>query len=228
MGATGKQGQAVIQAILGNPVYTPFQVLALTRDETSEIAIDLDSKHYVVVVQGDPTMPANIFREYSPITAVFLVTAFKPGKPNNEENQAHAIIDASIRNNVKQFVFSSVDRGGQIVSEENPTNIEHFATKHRIEKYLREKNSAAANPMSITILRPVCFMDNLTDDFSGKVFATLWKGIGVNKSLQLVSTRDIGIFAAAAIMEPDKYNGRAISLAGDSLTFSVAKQVCGY
>lgn len=63
-------------------------------------------------------------------------------------------------------------------------------------------------------------MDNLTPDFMGKVFATAWRMALKGKPLQVVATSDIGFFAAEAFTSPDTYRGRAISLAGDELTWT--------
>jgi len=45
------------------------------------------------------------------------------------------------------------------------------------------------------------------------------------KPLQLVATSDIGYFAADAFLKPEVYKGKAVSLAGDELTYAQAKQV---
>lgn len=137
-------------------------------------------------------------------------------------NRAKPLINASIDNGVEHFVFTSVDRGGPGRSEKNPTVIPHFLTKHNIEEYLKEKSSGSK--MSWTILRPVAFMDNLTPDFMGKGFASMWAGVG-SKPLQLIACRDIGLFAARAFQNPKEYQGRAISLAGDELTLEQGKKV---
>jgi len=56
--------------------------------------------------------------------------------------------------------------------------------------------------MSYTILRPVSFMDNVAPDLHGKGFATMWANVVGSKPLQLVSAKDIGVFAAKALMDP--------------------------
>lgn len=71
--------------------------------------------------------------------------------------------------------------------------------------------------MTYTILRPVTFFENLTTDRHGLGFARMWEQIG-SKKLQLVSTKDIGYFAAQSFVNPEKYQNVAISLAGDELT----------
>jgi uncharacterized protein YbjT (DUF2867 family) len=216
-GATGKQGGAVIEALLASKA--PFQILALTRDASK--AQSLASKENVIVIEGDVTNPTSIFEANKPIYGVFCVTV--PGKEGAEEAQAKPLIDESVKNGVEQFVFSSLDRGGPGKSEKNPTNIAHFASKHRIEEYLKEK-SGNGSKMSYTILRPVAFMDNLNPtSFFGKGFASLWAGLG-DKPLQLISVRDTGLFGARAFTDPS-FRGRAIGLAGDELTLAQGKKV---
>lgn len=196
----------------------PFQLLALTRDASK--AQWLASKPNVTVVEGDIKNPASIFEANKPIYGVLSVTV--PGKAGDEEAQAKPLIDESIKNGVEHFVFTSVERGGNDRSEKNPTDIEHFASKHRIEEYLKEK-SGNGSKMTYTILRPVAFMDNLNPGFFGKAFASMWGGLG-DKPLQLVSTRDIGLFGARAFTDP-AYKNRAIGLAGDELTLAQGQKV---
>jgi hypothetical protein len=131
------------------------------------------------------------------------------------------MIDESIKNGVKHFVFSPVDRGGPAISDNNPTEVEHYASKHRIELHL--KRNTAGPGMGWTILRLVAFMDNFTPDVRGKGFLSMWEGLG-DKGLQLISTHNIGVLATRAFSDPAKYHGRAISLAGDDLTLDQAKK----
>ena len=43
--------------------------------------------------------------------------------------------------------------------------------------------------------------------------------------MQLISTHDIGVFAAKALLDPQKWAGRAIALAGDDLSFSELRDI---
>lgn len=141
-----------------------------------------------------------------------------------EVEQGKALINASLDNEVKHLVYSSVDPGGEKRSSENPTPVPHFASKHKVEQYLLEKTSGGR--MGWTILRPTGFMDNYVPDSMAKVFFTAWKvAIGKDRPLQLIACADTGHFAAQALMKPDKYRGRAISLASDELTFDQAAAV---
>jgi uncharacterized protein YbjT (DUF2867 family) len=220
VGATGKQGGAVVDALLAKSQTHQFQILALTRTPDSPRAKTLALNPRIEIVQGDPTNPAPIFAHASPIDAVFCVTVH--GKHGAEEAQAAALIDASIAHGVKHFVFSSADRGGEAVSDVTPTNVPHIASKHRIEEYL--KAASAGTAMTWTILRPVTFMENLTPDYAGKGFAAMWNQVG-SRPIQIVAARDIGHFGAVALLEPERLRGRAVGIAGDRLNFEEACEV---
>jgi len=134
-----------------------------------------------------------------------------------EERQGKALIDESIKQGVKFYVYTSVDRGGD-ASIDNPTDIPHFISKHRIEQHLMEKTKHGE--MDWTILRPTAFFENLVPGFLGKAFATSWKvSLKNSKPLQLIAVSDIGYFGAQAFLEPEKFKGKCYSLAGDELTY---------
>ena len=69
-------------------------------------------------------------------------------------------------------------------------------------------------------------MENVHKGLHGKGFAAMWACIG-DKPLQLVSTKDIGIFGARAILESSDpiFRNRAISLAGDELNYVQADKI---
>lgn len=79
--------------------------------------------------------------------------------------------------------------------------------------------------MDWTILRPTAFYENLTPDFFGKVFATSFKMALKEAPLQMVGVSDIGAVAAEVFMNANAYRGRAISLAGDELTYTQFKHI---
>jgi uncharacterized protein YbjT (DUF2867 family) len=224
-GATGKQGGSVIDALLS--ASTDYTILALTRNTDSASAKALTAKSpSIKLVAGNLDDPTAIFTTAAmPIWGVFSVQQAMGGSasPESEERQGKALVDAAIQHGVKHFVYSSVDRHGA-QSDSDPTNVPHFISKYRIEKHLLEKS--AGTDMTWTILRPVAFMENFTPDFMGKVFATAWwAGLPENIQLQLVATTDIGYFAAQALIKPEEYKGRKLSLAGDELTYNQANQV---
>lgn len=142
--------------------------------------------------------------------------------PTIEERQGKALIDSAIKFGVKHFVYASVDRHGE-ASTDNKTDIPHFISKHNIEHHLF--NAAKDTDMSWTVLRPVAFMENFDGGFIGKVFTSAWKLVIKSRPLQLVATDDIGVFAAKSFIDPEKYKGRCISLAGDELTYEQMQKV---
>ncbi|KAI5265917.1 NAD(P)-binding protein [Aureobasidium subglaciale] len=230
-GATGKQGGAVIDALIDSPSHSSeFTILAVTRNPTSASASALQKKSSAIkIVTGDLNDIPGIFNAaeaiHKPIHGVFSVQTFAGQGQNveSEEKQGKALIDEALKRGVNHFVYTSVDRGGD-KSLDNPTEIPHFRSKHNIERHLVD--STKGSTMSYTILRPVAFMDNWVPGFMGKMFGAMWtSAIAPNHKLQLISVRDIGHFAADAFRNPARFNNRALSLAGDELTFSQASKV---
>lgn len=221
VGATGKQGSAVIAALHsmtenGDP---PPTILALTRSSQGAKALQLMEKYpNIRLVEGDSRQPGAIFAACPKIESVFLVTV-----PQDEEAQALPLIDAAVQQRVRHIVFSSVDRGGNDISWTTATNVPHFASKHNIELYLR---SVTANtPTKWTVLRPTGFMDNYSPGFFGKLMGTIWATMPADRQMQLVSTHDIGRYGAIALLEPKEWESRAVALAGDSVTFRQAEEI---
>ncbi|RYP13209.1 hypothetical protein DL767_010847 [Monosporascus sp. MG133] len=238
-----------------NTILIP-KILARTRNATSPKAQALVTAHPALdlhVIEGNTQDPDPIFAAHPDIDAVFAYTV-----PPDERPQAIPLIDAAERAGVKRFVFSSVDRGGDERSWDDPTPVPHFAEKYHIEAYLhlvceggsgwddvaaggsggemRKKNDRR---MAYTILRLVAFMENLNPtSFFGAVFASLWATMPADTPLQLISLRDVGLFAAEALLAPTspsspsspspwegRFANRAIGLAGDSRTLAEARAV---
>ncbi|KAH8422564.1 uncharacterized protein LDX57_000317 [Aspergillus melleus] len=225
-GATGKQGGSLIRSLVSRNA--PFEILAVTRNPASASAQKLKAlSSNIKLVEGDLDNPTGIFQKAQSLTSVPIWGVYSVqtaiGNGAKEEVQGKALVDEAIRQNVKFFVFSSVDRGGEERSYTNPTKIPHFIKKHNIEHHL--VNSAKRSEMEWTILRPTAFYENLTPDFFGRVFATCFKMALKGKALQLVATSDIGYFGADAFLNPEQYKGKGISLAGDELTFDQMEQV---
>jgi uncharacterized protein YbjT (DUF2867 family) len=237
-GATGKQGSAAVNALIAHPPPYPHEILALTRNTESSAAQNLASKSQKIsLLAGDLNDCSAIFKKAGgngSVWGVFSMQLPAMGQKNVtediEEKQGSALVDAALSSGVKHFVYSSVDRGGAN-SINDPTNIPHFASKHKIEKHLiAAVNDSTKNKqgMTYTVLRPVAFYDNLTPDFIGKGFASMWNNMG-SVPLQLIGTRDIGIFATLAFSnvdsDPKTYRNNAISLAGDELTQPEASKI---
>jgi uncharacterized protein YbjT (DUF2867 family) len=225
-GATGKQGGSVIDAILSSPSSpSDFTLLAVTRDTNSASAQKLAARSpSIQLVQGNLDDIPSLFDAaekvaQKPIWGVFSVQVSmgKGVTVEGEMRQGKALIDESLRRDVKFFVYSSVERGGDDLSWDNQTPIPHFQSKYHIEHHLRD--AANGKNMGWTILRPVAFMDNLEPNFPTKVFITALRDTLQGKPMQWVATSDIGVFAAQAFANPSEWNHKAIGLAGDELDF---------
>ena len=97
----------------------------------------------------------------------------------------------------------------------------HFDTKWEVEQHV------AGLGLRHTFLRPVFFMENfLSPDF----LPALRRGrlalpLGEGRRLQMVAVDDIGRFAAAALLDPERFAGGAVGLAGDEMTLPGAVQL---
>ncbi|KAF2680807.1 NAD(P)-binding protein [Lentithecium fluviatile CBS 122367] len=231
-GATGKQGSAVIDALI--KANTNLEIIALTRNAQSPSAKKLQQKSPKInIITGNLDAINDVFQRAkevtrAPIWGVFSVQiAIGDGQNvQSEERQGKALVDAALSNGVSHFVYSSVDRGGATASNTTPTYVPHFASKYNVEQHLF--NKAKGSDMTWTVLRPVAFLDNLTADFFGKHFSTTWQMmLAKDKKLQMVATSDIGWFAAEAFVKPEakEYRNESISLAGDELTFGEFKTI---
>src|SRR5579864_4224334 len=99
-GATGKQGGAVINALIASPLSPPVTILALTRNPDSAAAKALVAKSPAIkLVTGDLDNPAAIFTSAgTSIWGVFSVQIFRPGHAGaeREERQSKALVDAAL------------------------------------------------------------------------------------------------------------------------------------
>ncbi|KAI1170151.1 hypothetical protein F4777DRAFT_136314 [Nemania sp. FL0916] len=232
-GATGKQGGAVINALLDQRS-EKFTILAVTRDVNAAASQKLLSRYpSIKLIQGNLNDVPTLFNTArnatgKPIWGVFSVqiSVGNDVTSESEVRQGRALIDESIAAGVRHFVYSSVDRGGDGKSWDNTTPIPHFRTKYEIEHYLRDVTALGTpgEKMGWTILRPVAFMDNVTPGFPTKVFLAALRNWLGSKRMQWVATRDIGIFAAKVFTHPSEWDHRSIGLAGDELNFDELSQ----
>jgi uncharacterized protein YbjT (DUF2867 family) len=207
-GATGAQGGAVVDALLEQGA----RVRALVRSTGSERARNLANRG-VDLVQIDAKDPASLKNSLQGVDAFFFMTTpygdSHDTDIDSEIQQGVEFADAAAAAQVPHVVFSSV--GGA----ERNSGVPHFESKRRIEEYVQTRG------LSATIVRPVFFMDN---------FASMAPTVEGNElvlrlpvpdgiKLQMVATRDIGVVAAAALLDPAAVPA-AIEIAGDELTGS--------
>jgi uncharacterized protein YbjT (DUF2867 family) len=198
-GGTGKQGGATIRHLLAS---RRVRVRALTRSPHSEKARRLAAQG-VELASGDFDAPQTLAAALSGVSAAFSVQ----GDGALEVQRGKVFADAVKAAGTPHLVYSSLD------GAERGSGVPHYESKWRIEEHIREL------ALPVTILRPVAFMENfLMAAFPRSVFLGILRAaLGRSKRLQLVSTSDVGWFAARALEEPARYVGRTISVAGDDL-----------
>lgn len=210
IGATGQQGGAAARELLdrGRAVH------ALVRDAGAPGARSLRAAG-ATLVPGDLDDPASLRAAMSSADGVFLVLTMMTGPRVSsagvaaEVRRGQVVADIASETGIRQLVYSSIN-GADLHS-----GIPHVESKGRIETHIR------ALGLPATILRPVSFMDNfatysrpaLADDH---VVVSL--ALQPDVRLQMIATRDIGVFAAIAFDHPERFAGQQLEIAGDDLT----------
>ena len=220
IGGTGQQGGSTIRALLQHGGFT---IRTLSRNPDSPSAKKLSEQH-VQVLKGDVTNKASLVAALQGVDIIYFMTDNNgPQGAAGEVVQGKAILEAVHEVGVKRVVFSSVQSADRTASV---GGVPHFESKAEIEKLIKESE------LQWTILRPSAFMDFIPLSGMGRYMTLgLIGGILGQKKLQFIATEDIGIVAAKAIAEPERFSGKTIDLAGDELSAeelqAVFKKVTG-
>ncbi len=200
IGATGRQGGAVVAALLDRGA--PVRAIVRDAGKLGDLA-----KRGVDVTVADLDDGEALRRAFDGVAAVFAMTTMTgPSGTDGEIAHGRAIADAARGAGVAHLVYSSV--GGA----ERNTRIPHFESKWRVEQYLREVG------VPTVVVRPTFFMDNFLGLFgptieNGQVVVRAPLAPGV--PLQMIAAEDIGRAAATALLSPSAIPGDAIEIAGD-------------
>jgi uncharacterized protein YbjT (DUF2867 family) len=140
------------------------------------------------------------------VHGVFAVQQFWEKGVEGEVRQGVLLADAAKAAGVDHYVYSSVG------SAHRETGIPHFESKWEVEEHVR------GSGVPYTVLRPVFFMQNWEFMREPILGGTLPQPIDPDKPFQMVDANDIGVFAAMAFEDPDRWIGREVDLAGDEMT----------
>jgi uncharacterized protein YbjT (DUF2867 family) len=204
-GATGKQGGAVIRALIGKG----FRLLAMTRKPDSPAALALAADG-VELVRGDLNDEASLKTALTGAWGTLAVQNTWEAGVEGEEEQGKRFATIARDAGVQHFVYQSVG------SAHRKTGIPHFENKARIEDTVRSLKFP-----SHVIIRPVFFMENLPSPWflnGDKLYAAM-KPTTV---LQMIAVSDIGQYGARAFTDAEKLNRREIDIAGDAVTIPQA------
>ena len=203
IGATGKQGGAVVKHLLDSP----FQLRALVRDPNDPAAQALKQTG-INLVTGNLDDRASLETALRDVYGVFSMQTFTEADFGRETRQGILVADVAQAAGVQHFVYSSV------ASADQDTGIPHFDAKWQVEKHLH------TTTLPFTILRPVFFMENWELSRGQIESGTLAQPLAPQKQLQQLSVDDLGAWVAHVFSQPQPYTGQTIELAGDALTMT--------
>lgn len=228
-GATGKQGGAVVRALL----QAGRSVRALTRDPHSAAALSLTAQG-VEVFKGDFNDPSSLDAALAGVDGVFsMQMGSHPGDPETEILTGKALVEAAHRAGVRVIVHTSVARAGD---QEN-----FIGWNEGRWEPLYWQNKAAVNEMVKTqgfhhwvILKPAMIMENLVPPMVENMYPSLRErgqfetAIDADTRIDWIAAQDIGAFAAAAFADPERFHGHEIDLAAESVTLvELAAKIAG-
>ncbi len=202
LGATGKQGSQVCDALLAEK---KFVVHGLTRNSRSSGAKKLQEKGGYPV-EGNITSQASIQSAIKATNSkyMFLVTLLgtKESEKESEIAAGTAAIDAALACSLDFVVFSSTADADVCYD-----SIAHFKSKFEIENYLK------STALRYSILRPVSFLDNFDDPAN---YNPLTRGsvkglVHPEIKLKMVACKDVGKAATQMFINPEKFNGKTIT-----------------
>jgi uncharacterized protein YbjT (DUF2867 family) len=212
-GATGRQGGAVVKALLSNG--NKFRIRGVSRNIDTEKATTLKSRG-VELVKARMEDRESMRNALKGAYGVFSVQNFFDAGYEAEIQQGKIVAELCKELGIRHLVYSSV--GG---ADRDSHNVRHFHSKWLVEEHIRSLGLPA------TILRPVFFMDNLLGFRSDIEKGVLPLNLKPTERLQMIAVDDIGFFAAMAFNTPNEWMGKALEIAGDERTMTEYAQILG-
>ena len=210
-GATGQQGDSVINYVLNHPdLSQKFRIRAITRTANSEKAKQLKKK--VQVVEADILDRASIEIALTGAHTVFAMTVpdFGPDGFQIEYNSGKTIADLAVEKGAEYIIFSTLPSVKEISGGKYTST--HFDAKAQIERYIR------GLPIKSAFHSPGTFMTNFHSFFPPRQAPDgTWVITGVTAPTAQIPLIDVisdtGKFIGAILAEPDKYQGETFCAA---------------
>lgn len=143
IGATGKQGNAVVKQLLEDGWY----VSALTRNKNNRKLSDIGHPH-LSIVEGDLSDSVSLQSAMKGKYGLYSIQPIVKDDVNEELRQGMKIIEIAEQENIQHIVYSTA--GGVNRNRTGP----HFEVLAKIENRLMESN------INATVIKPSFFMDN--------------------------------------------------------------------
>jgi uncharacterized protein YbjT (DUF2867 family) len=209
VGATGKQGGAVVRALQANE---QFKVRALTRNPAKhrELADE--------VIQADLNRPETLAAAFEGAHGVFLVTNFQE-EGTDEVEQATAAVRAAKHAGVKHFVWSTLPdveaiSGGKL-------HVPHFTGKAKADRIVKEAGFA-----NHTLVIAPFYYQNLIGVLAPQKHTdgSMSWALPLDPTVRSIHVGDItelGEIVAGAFAHPDQAgHGEYLPLVGDFMSFN--------
>lgn len=211
-GATGQQGNSVINYVLNDPELSQkFQIRAITRSANSEKAKQLKEK--VQVVEADVLDRVSLEMALTGAHTVFAMTVpdFGPDGFQVEYNSGKMIADVAVGKGAEYIIFSTLP-SVQDISGGKHTRSTHFDAKAQVERYIR------GLPIKSAFYSPGFFMSNFHSFFLPRQAPDgTWVITNINPRTAQMPCIDVvgdtGKFVGAILAEPDKYQGETFCAA---------------
>lgn len=215
-GATGNQGGALIHHLLQHDI----EIHAITRDITSSAAQRLRSQG-VFISQGNFDNQEGLKKSMSGCTTLFLNLSPNPTKPTAEVDQAKQLLAIAKEVAIQHVIYTTA------LGTTNPEALKYWDPNSLVGvallgKKVIEDEVQNAGFKTWTILRPGNFMSNFLLPLARMYPGFLETGTFTTAYLKdtvlpMVDPNDIGKFAAAAVLDPVKFDRKEIEIASQMM-----------
>lgn len=204
IGATGKQGNAVVKQLLEDG----WKVRAFTRNKNNDKLTSIDNEN-LDIFEGDLSNEDSLKQAMEGQYGVYSVQPIIVDNVEEELRQGKMIIHIAEQQGVDYMVYSTA--GGVNRDRTGP----HFEALAEIENELK------ASTLNYTIIKPSFFMDNflrITKVEDGEI--TIPEFINRDVKFAMISSIDIARIAANIFAHTERFNHQAIEIASDELTLN--------
>ena len=210
-GATGRQGGAVARRLLSEG----WRVRALTRRPESRRARGL-AAFGADVVGADMAVRETLSRAFRDAYGVFSVQNPMTSGVEGEIQQGRNVADAARESGVRHLVYGSAGTG------QRGTGIGSWESKLAVQDHMHGLG------LPLTVLRPVAFMELMTDRGFFPPVST-WhlmpKLMGADRPVWWIGVEDLAAIAACAFADPDRFIGSDLPLATDIRSIAECRKI---
>ncbi|KAL2822108.1 hypothetical protein BJX63DRAFT_182933 [Aspergillus granulosus] len=227
-GATGTQGGALVTKILKNP---SLKAHAVARDPCSAASESLKAAG-VAVFKGDFDDEDSLRTAMQGCQGLFINLMPNLADITQELAQAKRLLSVAKEVGVEHVVYSS---GFSVDHPERRRyyNQDGFVTKLLLSKQKVEHAVRTAGFKYYTIIRPGNFMTNMLAPHVNVMYAGLVEKAEITTAftpdtiLPMIDTNDIGKFALAAFLDPERFNAQEFEIASELLGFDELAKALG-